>query len=357
MAHPVFDSHVHLWPASAAHSTSHKWMELGGPLTRQYSSTDYLASCPSQPIGYVYVETDRTLGVVPKDSQSISSDEWIAYVQQPFEEIKYLRRIVEQNGTLEDNNPGNSHLLKGIVLWAPLQATPEAFSEYLKEAEREAGPIMWNRVKGFRFLLQSYNDRSALRELVFSENWLQNLIVLGRQGYTFDITVDTKRRGAWQLEIIAEMIQTLRSLETCNSAKLIIDHLGKPDIGGQFQTQQQIKEFMIWSQALEVIAEIPETFMKLSGAFSEMNIQEFASIEELCKQLEPWLSVIFDTFDAKKIMFGSDWPVCTVQGFPGSESWKMWHDIVHFILESRNMTDSEKGDIWYRTALQAYGII
>jgi L-rhamnono-1,4-lactonase len=55
-------------------------------------------------------------------------------------------------------------------------------------------------------------------------------------------------------------------------------------------------------------------------------------------------------------MFGSDWPVCNVEG-PGPDlSWRHWHDVVTAILEAENLTDGEKCMIWSGTAAKAYNI-
>lgn len=102
-----------------------------------------------------------------------------------------------------------------------------------------------------------------------------------------------------------------------------------------------------------------KTYMKLSGAFSELpplSADADADIGSLVERLQPWTDVVFQAFGAKRVMFGSDWPVCTIGGGGNDVSWNRWRDVVEGILEKRGLTDEEKEGIWGRVAVKAYGI-
>ena len=107
------------------------------------------------------------------------------------------------------------------------------------------------------------------------------------------------------------------------------------------------------------MASFPKTYMKLSGAFSELPPQDHgqpADIEDLVMQLRPWTEAVFEAFGPARVMFGSDWPICNVGG-PGPElSWNHWHDMIAALLGAQGLSDAEKAMVWSGTAKQAYGI-
>jgi L-rhamnono-1,4-lactonase len=72
--------------------------------------------------------------------------------------------------------------------------------------------------------------------------------------------------------------------------------------------------------------------------------------------VKPWVDVIFSAFGPDRIMFGSDWPVCNMNG-PGPDlSWNHWHDVVEALLDSLQLSDEAKAMVWGGTAAKVYGV-
>lgn len=236
----LLDTHIHLWPSTATSNTDHAWMTTPEhPLAKRHGISDYQhaisASSPSPttPNAFVYVETDRYL---PSPSPSLASSSSVAseeesdediesqlaeWAAEPLNELRFLRRIVQ--GTPEDAQTdgfeaGDGAQMKGIVAWAPLHLSPFLLNLYLQVAEAVAGPETWARVVGFRFLLQGIRDEGELRYQVGKEAWLRNMVALGRgrggRGWSFDIGVDTRSGGVWQVECIADMVERVREIES-----------------------------------------------------------------------------------------------------------------------------------------------
>jgi L-rhamnono-1,4-lactonase len=210
----ILDSHIHLWPQNAASSTSHGWMEPGQHLTRQYSIEDYIAAFspkPEPPVsaeskevdvkGFVYIETDR---VVKEDK----GEDVLSWAAEPLREIAFLRRIVE--GTPEEGETGfsssHSGLLKGIVAWAPLDRGIVGFQQYLAAAREVAGEETWKRIRGCRYLLQGIRDREEFEKLAEGKEFVDLLRLLGEEGWSFDVGVDQRSGGIWQLFSFAEVV-------------------------------------------------------------------------------------------------------------------------------------------------------
>jgi L-rhamnono-1,4-lactonase len=201
----ILDSHIHLWPANAANPQSHGWMQDGAHLTRQYSIQDYLSATASASgnynlMGFVYVETDRFIDRDENKKEDIS--QWAA---EPLRELAFLRRIIDgkpEKG--EGFDASQSRLLKGIVAWAPLDRGLDVFQEYIKIAEEVVGS---GRIKGFRFLLQGIRDKTRFEEVVTDPGFVDALRLMGRKKWNFDIGVDQRQGGNWQLEIIPDVIK------------------------------------------------------------------------------------------------------------------------------------------------------
>lgn len=203
----ILDSHIHLWPHTSTTPAGHAWMAPGGPLTKQHSLSDYSAATatplppsPSSPLrGAVYVETDRTLA--PSDAQDV-----LARAAQPLDEIAWLRRLVTGTPAAgEAFAPGDGAVLWGLVPWAPVDGGVDALRTYLARAEEVAGAQTWARVRGFRFLVQGLRGRARFDAVVGSEAWVGALRELGRRGWCFDVGVDARGGGVWQVERAVEV--------------------------------------------------------------------------------------------------------------------------------------------------------
>ncbi|KAF2140078.1 uncharacterized protein K452DRAFT_274763 [Aplosporella prunicola CBS 121167] len=375
----VLDSHIHLWPASDTIPESHSWMTPGMPLAKQYSLENYfVASGASRPsarstttstspvVGAVYIETDRTLGHWP-DSSSTSSggeldvDALLARCAQPLAELRWLRRLVEGTpaaGADEGFAPGDGEMLLGLVPWAPVDAGADGMRAYLREAEQTVGPTAWARVRGVRFLLQSLESEEALQTLVESEAWVEGLKECGRRGLCFDVGVDVRGKGVWQLEQAVEMMERVNEgVPEGETVRFVLNHLCKPDLEQLPTTPAQLDTFERWTRSLQRAARSPHVYMKLSGAFSELPPQPSdapwpaaAVVERMC----PWLDVLFATFRPARIMFGSDWPVCNVRGPGDARAWPCWRDVVVEMLSVYGLDAEARDRVWFRTAVEAY---
>jgi L-rhamnono-1,4-lactonase len=94
--------------------------------------------------------------------------------------------------------------------------------------------------------------------------------------------------------------------------------------------------------------------MKLSGCFSEMPARlQVAPADEIFLALQPYLVVILATFGPFRIMFGSDWPVCTI-GI--GDAWGKWRQVVARFCDLASLSQAEQIMIWSGTAIKAYGI-
>ena len=338
---PIIDSHIHLY--AAEHLPDLAWapsLPDGHVLKQQNSVADYRAAVRFQSnlVGFVFVETDR--------KSSLSETEWT----HPLQEIEFLRRI--KSGTPiegEGHAAEDSRLLLGAVAWAPVAADELTLQKYLEQTQAEPDfRLKGGLVRGFRYLLQNKPNGHMLD----TEMWT-GLLMLEQAGCkTFDLGVDFRQGGHWQLTEAVQMLQKFYAKST-GKLKIVINHLCKPNLLPQATPEDKVN----WEHAIKALADLPTTSMKLSGLFSELPPQDTDAptpVAELLERTKFEMDVIFDNFGPENIMFGSDWPVCNVGG-PGREkSWSHWVTFVAAVLDERGLTDEEKARVWAGTAKDVY---
>lgn len=334
--HPIIDSHIHLWPQSEV--PSHNWYSPDSPLATQCSVQEYQAATASSSAsveGFIAIEADRTTS---------SPSDWT----HPLAELGWLSRVATgQPRDGEGHSPADASLLKGIVPWAPLTQSLDDLKSYLQDAESRAGKETWGKVVGFRYLLQDKPNGTGL-----SEDFIQGLKWLGSKGFVFDVGVDQHRRGRVQLEELVEMIDRAHEGVEGEDSKVvfILNHLCKPDLSILSQTDPA---FIAWRSAMFTLGKCPQTYMKLSGMFEEMpEPLRQRSAEDILSAVLPWLAVLLAAFGPSRIMFASNWPVCTVG--VGPDAWKKWHRVVEKVCDLAGLTEEDQAMLWAGTAKKAY---
>ncbi|EME46313.1 hypothetical protein DOTSEDRAFT_70341 [Dothistroma septosporum NZE10] len=301
-----------------------------------YEQASQQGSPTTQVEGVVHIETD-----VRYAEPSGAVSQW---ARNALDEIRFLRNIVEGGYGERDGKT-----LQAIVAWAPMDQPPVVLEEWLRLAEEVAGQA-WRRVKGFRFLLQAIHDEKKFGDLVSSSNFINNLKTLGKRGYSFDVGVDQRSGGVWQLEAFAKAMSAAnQGVPESSKVVFILNHLCKPEF------RQDGAGYVRWRRAIETMSRCPTAYMKLSGAFSELP-QATGGTENIAGHLKPWVWHVFACFGANRIMFGSDWPVCNLKGPRQEDSWVCWRDVVEFILNDSEyqLSEEAKERVWKGTAIEAY---
>ena len=343
----LIDSHIHLWPQETANEAGHSWMTPGMPLAKPHLLSDYRRAS-RQDVDYTSdVEVDGVVYIETDVRYDPPTGEVSAWAKGPLDEITFLRNLVEGR-----YNERHGKLLQGLIPWAPMGQPLSTLDDYLRLAEEKAGEMTWRRIKGFRFLLQFIVDRERFKSIVLGYDFINNLTTLGRRGFSFDIGVDQRSGGVWQLEIVAKAMQEAqRDVPESEKVTFIVNHLCKPDF------VDQGSNFGRWCDAISSMSKLSRTFMKLSGAFSELS-PELTEPAIMATRIKPWVAHVVKCFGPKRIMFGSDWPVCNMNGPLKEDSWIAWKDVVELVLDdpTYELSGDDKDCIWRRNAEEAYNL-
>jgi L-fuconolactonase len=81
--------------------------------------------------------------------------------------------------------------------------------------------------------------------------------------------------------------------------KFVVNHLAKPNI--------KTKQIDDWKKQMLALAQYDNVWCKLSGMVTEADWRQWKQDD-----FSPYLDVMVEAFGTKRIMYGSDWPVCLV---------------------------------------------
>lgn len=165
--------------------------------------------------------------------------------------------------------------IRGVVGWVDL------LSGNLEE--RLAYYHQFPIVKGFRHILQAEDPGFMLQP-----EFLRGIALLSQFDFTYDILVFPKHLAA---------VHTL--VEKFPEQRFVIDHMAKPDIKKGLMDE--------WASGMLALAACPNVYCKVSGMVTEADWQHWQETD-----LFPYLSLVTDAFGTKRLLYGSDWPVCLV---------------------------------------------
>jgi len=114
---------------------------------------------------------------------------------------------------------------------------------------------------------------------------------------------------------------------------VVIDHASKPEIA--------TGEIKGWATQMAEIAATSNASVKLSGMVTE------AGAQWTTENLKPYVDHLMEHFGTSRMIWGSDWPVCTL-----ASSYERWCDTTNTLLSDLN--ENEKSDILGANAVRIY---
>ena len=182
---------------------------------------------------------------------------------QSEEETLFLLQLAARNSSIA-----------GVVGWIDLRS-PQV-------AKRLKFFSKFEKLRGFRHVAQDEpDDRFLVRE-----DFARGIAGLLPFGFTYDILIYPRQLPA-ALDLIARFPEQ----------PFVIDHLAKPEIKARNRSG--------WAALMQKIAAHGNVYCKLSGMVTEADWRRWKK-----EDFRPYLDVVFGAFGPRRLMFGSDWPVC-----------------------------------------------
>ncbi len=200
----------------------------------------------------------------------------------------------------------------GVVGWVPL-ADP-GVGGLLDGFAAERG-----RLVGARHVLHDERDGDFLSRPEID----RGIGLLAARGLAYDLLVRER-----------ELPAALACVKRHVDMHFIIDHAAKPRIAQ--------REFEPWRERIRALARLPHVWCKLSGLVTEADKHAWA-----VDDLRPYASIVIEAFGPRRVLFGSDWPVC----LDGTD-YARWLRTVGDLISA--LSASERADILGGAARRAY---
>lgn len=201
----------------------------------------------------------------------------------------------------------------GVVGWADL--TSPAIADELARLKELPGHLV-----GIRHLVQDEPD----------PGWLlgvrRGLRAVGAAGLRYDLLVRPAQLPA-AVEVTGDLAEV----------GFVLDHGGKPEIwSGELEP---------WSGLIAELASRPNVVCKFSGLVTE------AGPEWTAERIAPYADWLLRCFGSERLMFGSDWPVCTLAA-SYAEVVALARDLL-----GPHLSATEMDDVFGGNATRFYGLV
>lgn len=200
--------------------------------------------------------------------------------------------------------------IRGVVGWVPL-ANPD-LSRMLPTVANHP------RLKGLRHVVQDEPAGFMLRP-----DFNRGIASLKPYNLAYDILIYER-----------QLPEAIELVDRHPEQRFVLDHLGKPEVRSQ--------SFSSWENHIRDLAKRPHVFCKLSGLVTEADHRTWTE-----EQLKPYLDTVLDCFGPRRLLFGSDWPVCLL-----AASYARWVEVVRNFASQLSGTEQEW--VFQRTAREAY---
>lgn len=175
---------------------------------------------------------------------------------------------------------------------------------------------------GVREVLQGLPDDYGLRE-----DFNRGVSLLHDFGFTYDVLIKHH-----QLE------NSIQLVDKHPAQVFVLDHIAKPEIASA-------EVDPAWAENIKKLAEREHVYCKVSGMVTEVA----PTTEWTAAMLEPYFQVVWQAFGPRRVMFGSDWPVCLLRSH-----YTRWVETVR--SWTSDLSDTEQADFWGGNAVRAYGL-
>ncbi|WP_327247697.1 amidohydrolase family protein [Streptomyces sp. NBC_01320] len=209
-----------------------------------------------------------------------------------------------------------SDLIGAVVGWTDL-TSPGVSDELARLRGLPGGEFL----RGIRHQVQGEPDPRWLTR----PDVLRGLRAVAAAGLVYDVVV-----------LPHQLPAAIQAAAAVPELTFVLDHLGKPPISS--------KAVEPWFTGLRRLAALPNTVCKLSGMVTEADWASWT-----VDDLRPYADSALEAFGPHRLMFGSDWPVCTLAA-----------SCTDVVACTRALTtalgETEQSALWSGTAARVYRV-
>lgn len=260
-----------------------KWLENATTLNRDFDWEDYRRA---------------------SEGQNIVKGVYMEVDVVPSEHVQEARHVIDLCRS------GRTRLAGAVISGRPAS---DGFGDYILPLSKEP------EVKGLRQVLHGPTPAGYCLEPSF----VKGIRLLGDLGLSFDLCM---RPG--------ELEDGAKLAELCPDTRFILDHCGNADVFA--------KDLDPWRKSLAAVAKRPNVSGKVSGIVASTKGHAWKP-----ENLAPIINHVLEEFGPDRVVFGGDWPVCTL-GAPLAN----WVEALREVVRDRGADEQKK--LFHDNALRVY---
>ncbi len=261
------------------------WLEGGGPLAKDHLMRDYLQAA-------------QGLNVVRTVYMEVDVDP-----AQHVAEAEYVIDLCQR-----DDNPMVAAVIGG-------RPASEGFQAYV---DRFKGSPY---IKGVRQVLHGGTPRGYCLD----EKFVRGIRLLGEAGLRFDLCLRSE-----------ELLDGAKLADLCPETRFVLDHCGNDNV--------QAKDRSQWQRDIAEVAKRTNVICKISGIVASAKPGAWTADD-----LAPIVTHCAEVFGRDRVMFASDWPVCTL-----AATYRQWVEALKSIVHAWSEADQRK--LFHDNAQRFYGL-
>lgn len=260
------------------------WVKKGDALDRDYLMSDYLEATKGlNVVKTIYMEVD----VEPSQQQA---------------EADFVSEVCKS---------GKTPMVAAVVSGRPAS---EGFAKYVTPFK--GSPY----IKGLRQVLHGPSTPAGY---CLDERFVKGIRLLGELGLSFDLCMRP-----------TELADAAKLIDACPDTRFILDHCGNAPV--------QTKDRSQWEKDIAEVAKRKSVVCKVSGI-----VASAAPGKWKADDLAPIVRHTMDVFGPDRVMFGGDWPVCTL-----AATFAQWVSALKEIVRDR--TEEEQRKLFHDNAMRVY---
>jgi L-fuconolactonase len=174
-------------------------------------------------------------------------------------------------------------------------------------------------LRGLRHIVQDEPDPNY----ILRDDFNAGIRTMGRFGLVYDILIFERH-----------LPQTIKFVDRHPKQVFVLDHIAKPRI--------RAGEISPWRENIQELARRQNVYCKVSGMVTEADWVQWTP-----GQMTPYIEVVLEAFGPRRLMFGSDWPVCLL-----ASPYAKWVTLMEMTFGTLSISEQER--IWSGTAFEAY---
>jgi len=265
----------------------------------QYNDSDY----GWMGAGMERLKCDRLPGDLAPLLEKVGIDGTVTVqARQCLEETEWLLRLADEN-----------KFIKGVVGWVDLRSP---------QLELQLERFCYHpRLRGVRHVVHDEPDD----KFMMRDDFIHGIGKLNRYGLTYDLLLFPKH-----LRVACELVGKFPE------QVFVLDHISKPLI--------KDRKIEPWKTDIHRLASFENVSCKISGMVTEADWRNWKPDD-----FKTYMDIVLEAFGSKRIMLGSDWPVCTVAG-----EYEEVMRIVGDYIEQ--LSSDEQAAIWAENAKRIYQV-